>query len=125
MMDELIEKYVKLRDKKAEMKAEFDAKVAKFDEAMTKIENVILKKLNEDGADSYGTAAGTAFRQSVTSATVADRDMFLNYLKETDNWSLADVRCSKTSVKEFRDANDDLPPGINWREEQVVRIRRA
>jgi hypothetical protein len=36
-----------------------------------------------------------------------------------------DVRASKTAIVEFVEANADLPPGINWRAETVVRIRRS
>lgn len=125
MMDELVEKYIKLRDKKAEIKAAYEARVSQIDDFMEKIENAILKKLNEDGADSFGTPAGTAFKSTVTSATVADWDAFLEYVKGNEMWSMLDRRCNKTAVVEFRNANDDLPPGVNWREETVVRIRRT
>jgi hypothetical protein len=124
-MDVLIDKYIQLRDKKAQIKAEYEANAKKIDLALDKVENVILAKLNEAGADSIGTEAGIAFKQTTTSATVADRDAFRAFIEENDAWHLADIRAAKTAVAEYRAANDDLPPGINWREETVVRVRRA
>lgn len=125
MMDALIERYVALRDKKSELEAAHKAKLALLDAGMDKIESAILAELNKEGLESIGSAAGTAFKSTVTSATVADRDAYLAFLKETENWHLADIRPAKKAVAEYRAANDDLPPGINWREEVVVRIRRA
>lgn len=125
MIDDIIDRYIKMRDAKTQLKADFDAKAATLDEAMQKCENFILKTLNESGMESLGTSFGTAFKSKLTSATAADKDMFLGYLRETGNWHLADIRPAKTAVAEFRAANDDLPPGINWREETVVRIRRS
>jgi hypothetical protein len=125
MIEQLIDRYVKLRDRKAAMKAEYDLSVAKIDEAMTKVENFILGHLNTNGIDSVGAPAGTAFKATMTSATVADRDAFMGYVRNNEAFNLLDVRANKTAVIEFREANNDLPPGINWREEAVVRIRRA
>jgi hypothetical protein len=125
MIEQLIDRYVKLRDKKAVMKAEYEASVAKIDEAMEKVENFILGHLNANGVDSVGSPAGTAFKSTVTSATVKDWDALLDYIKRDQAWNLLDHRVNKTAVIEYKDAHSDLPPGVNWREEAVVRIRRA
>ena len=125
MIEELIGRYIKIRDRKAQLKAEYDTQVESLDDALKKIENVLLAKLNSDGVDSLSKrGVGTAFKSKVTSATVADWDAFLGHIKENDLWHLLDRRCNKTAVVEFRKVNDDLPPGINWREETVVRVNR-
>lgn len=125
MIETLIAKYIKARDLKATLKAEYDLKVEALDSAMEKIENVVLAKLNEMGTDSFGVkGVGTAYKSAVTSATVADWDATLQFIKDNDMWNLLDHRVNKTAVVEYRKANDDLPPGVNWREEHVVRIRR-
>lgn len=125
MIEQFIDRYIKLRDKKAEMKAAFDISVGKIDEAMQKVENVILEHLNNTGTNSVGSDSGTAFKQQMTSATVGDRDAFINYVRTNDAYTLLDVRANKTAITEFKEANNDLPPGVVWREETVVRIRRA
>ena len=125
MIEELIDRYIKIRDRKAQLKAEYDAQVESLDDALKKIENVLLAKLNSDGMDSFSKrGVGTAFKSKVTSATVADKGAFLTSVKENDQWHLLDIRCNKTAVSEYRDIHDDLPPGINWREETVVRVNR-
>ncbi len=125
MIEDLIDRYVKLRDKKAVMKAEYEASVSKIDEMMDKVENFILGHLNQNGIDSVGSPAGTAFKSTVTSATVNDWDSLLAHIRSEEAWNLLDHRVNKTAVIEFKDAHNDLPPGVNWREETVVRIRRA
>lgn len=123
--NELVSKYIQVRDKKAEMKKEFDGKVAKIDAALDKIEAALLSYFNENGLESISTDAGTAYKTTRTSATVADWDASLTFIRDHELWHLLEHRVSKKAVEEFKAANDDLPPGINWREEQVVNIRRA
>jgi hypothetical protein len=76
--------------------------------------------------DSVKTEFGTAYATTRSSASVADRDTFMEYVKANEEWALLEVRVSKTAVDQYRSANDnELPPGINIREERVVNIRRS
>ena len=123
--DVLIEKYIQLRDKKTQMKSEFEAKLAPIEEAMQKIEAHIMKTLNELGSDRIGGATGVAFKSTQNSATVADKELFRQFVLANDRWELADIRAAKTAIKEYIDENDDLPPGINWHSETVIRVNRS
>ena len=125
MIDEIVTRYIQLRDRKAEMKQKFDSEVALIDEGMKKCEAFILNHFQSTGQTSAGTSVGTAFVASVTSATVADWDQVLQWIKQNDAWNFLDHKVNKTADAEFKTANDDLPPGVNWREESVVRVRRA
>lgn len=122
--DVIIEKYIQLRDKKAALKAEFDGKVAPVDEAMARIEAYMMKVLTDLGSDRIGGATGVAFKSTVNSATVADKELFREFVRANDAWELADIRAQKTAIKDYIEQHDDLPPGINWRTETVVRINR-
>jgi hypothetical protein len=124
-MSELVEKYIQVRDKKAQLKAEYDMKASKLDEVMTKIEAKLLEVFENTGMDSVKTEFGTAYTSTRTAASVADREAFMTFVKSHDEWPLLEVRASKAAVEQYRAANDDLPPGINWREERVVNIRRS
>lgn len=125
-ISELVAKYIELRDKKSEIKAEYDAKVAKVDEVLNKIEAKFLEVFESTGMDSVKTEFGTAYSSLRTSASIADREAFMEFVKNHDEWSLLEVRCSKSAVEQFKTANDDqLPPGINWRAERVVNVRRS
>ncbi len=125
MIDQLITKYIALRDKKTAIKRAYEAKVAAIDEGMDTIERLLHTHLTENGVEKIGNKEGVAFFSTERSATVGDAGAFFNYLQETNNWHLADIRAAKKQIGEFRDEFDDLPPGINWREAKVVRVNRA
>lgn len=123
-LDELVEKYIRLRDEKAKIKAEYDTKVAGIDTLLDKMEAVLLKTFQDAGIESIKTAVGTAYKSTRVSTTVADWDIFIGHVKANEAFELLERRVSKEGVKQYRAANDDLPPGVNWREEIVVNVRR-
>ena len=120
----LIEKYIALRDRKTQLNAELKAKLEPIDGAMAKIEAYFMTLLNKSGNDRIGGPTGVAFKSTVNSATVADKELFRKFVQDNNAWELADVRAQKTAIKEYIDTNEDLPPGINWRTETVIRINR-
>lgn len=122
---EVVQKYIEIRDKKAAIKAEYDAKVAKCEEALTKIEGKLLEVFEQTGMDSVRTEFGTAYASMRTTASIADREAFMDFVKKNNEWPLLEIRCSKTAVEQFKSVTDELPPGINWRAERVVNIRRT
>ena len=48
----------------------------------------------------------------------------LDHVKDNDAWEILERRVNKTAVEQFKSVNDDLPPGINWSETQVINFRR-
>ncbi len=124
-VEELVQNYIALRDKKAQMKAAYELEVGKVTAVMDKVEARLLELFQQIGVDSVKTAAGTAYTSTRVSATVADWDTFLTHVKNNGAWELLERRCSKAAVEQFRAANDDIPPGVNWSEERVVNIRRS
>ena len=126
-LDELVANYIKLRDKKSLLKKQYDERVAKVDAVMDKMEAIILKTFQDSGIDSARTDAGTAYISTRTSATVGSREEFLSWvLQDPDERSIfLENRVSKVAVEQFKAANDDLPPGINFRSEVTVGVRRA
>lgn len=123
--NDVVTKYIQLRDKKFELKAEYDKKVAKIDSIMDKVEGRLIEYFNETGLESVRTDAGTAYKTTRVSATVADWDTLLSHILTSENYQLLEHRVSKTAVTEFKEANNDLPPGVNWREEVTVNIKRG
>lgn len=126
-LDELVANYIRLRDKKSQLKKQYDERVAKVDAVMDKMEAIILKTFQDSGIDSARTDAGTAYISTRTSATVGSREEFLSWvLQDPDERSIfLENRVSKVAVEQFKAANDDLPPGINFRSEVTVGVRRA
>jgi hypothetical protein len=124
MIDDIVDRYIKLRDLKAKKTADLKVELETIETAMARCEQHILNHLNTNGLESCGTTAGTAYKSPVTSATVADWPALLDWIKAEGAWNMLDRRVNKSAVVQFKDAHDDLPPGVNWHEEIVVRIRR-
>lgn len=126
-LDELVANYIKLRDRKSQLKKQYDEKVAKVDAVMDKMEAIILKTFQDSGIDSARTDAGTAYISTRTSATVGSREELFQWIQEDfDERSIfLENRVSKVAVEQYKAANDDLPPGVNFRSEVTVGVRRA
>lgn len=124
-LSELVALYVQLRDEKASLKAEYEEKLAPVEAKMNKIEAKLLEVMQHTGMESVKTDAGTAYMSERNTVSVADRDTFLEFVKNGDHWSIMEVRASKTAVEQYKASTGDLPPGVNWRSEVVVNIRRS
>ena len=124
-LDDIVTKYLALRDKKKVFKDEYDTKVAEIDAALERIESFMLKHMDEHGLERLPTGAGTAYKSIRTSVSAADWDSFLDFVRSNDAWSMLERRPSKTAVEEYLAENDDLPPGVNISRAVVCNIRRS
>lgn len=128
-IDELVDKYIKLRDLKARLKAEFEEKVAPIDAAMDKVESVLLGALDNLGLESARgkDGTGTAYISMKTSASVADRDAYFAWVLDNpeERMIFIEARANKTAVEHYKDTNQELPPGVNWSATRTVNIRRG
>lgn len=122
---EIVKRYIALRDKKAELKAEYDGKVKPVDEAMTRIENYLLKTMQDLGVDSVKTEFGTPYISTKVSHTSEDWPATLNWAIEGGHWNLFEKRVNKTFVDTFIKEHDDLPPGVKTTTDRTVNIRRS
>lgn len=123
-VDDAIAAYIKLRDKKAVLEREHKEELAPIKEIMDKLEGWLQKQLLADGIESMKTNVGTAFLQTASSATVRDWNATLEYIKEADEWGLLESRVNKTAIKDFIANKGEPPPGVEFREIIVTRVRR-
>lgn len=124
-MQAMIEKYIQLRDTKAAMKAAYTLATEGIDKDLDTLEAQLLAKLNSLGMDSAKCASGTVFKSHRTSAQVADWDFVLKFVQDNGLWNMLEKRVSKAAVEQYKDEHGDIPPGISWRDEITVNIRRS
>ena len=125
-ISELVDKYISVRDKRAEIEAEAKAKKAKCDEALDLIEARLLKLMEETGVDSFKTEAGTAYKSHKNSATCADWDAVWEFVQQdAAHQSILEHRVNKTFVQAYKEEHGELPPGVNWRSVVSVNFRRS
>lgn len=121
----LLKAFIALRDRRAERKAAYTNADSGDKDKQDKIEIEFLKRFNERGIDNVSSkGVGTAYRSVRSSASVADKTAFMEHIKENEAWELLEIRANKSSVLQFRDENEDLPPGVNWSETQIINFRR-
>jgi hypothetical protein len=125
--DKLVGAYVSIRDDVAAEEAAFKARVKDKKEKLDKIEAEFLRRFGERGAESVRTTHGTAYKLVRTSATVADRGIYTDWIlaDPESRLSYLDVRANKKEIEQFKGEHGDIPPGLNWREELTVGFRRA
>jgi len=125
--NKLVEVYIQLRDRRAQRKAAFENSDADDKAKQEKIEALLLVKFNEDGVESVRTEAGTAFKSSRVSTSVADRDAYFQWVGEDfeARSMFLEARASKDAVKQYKESTNDLPPGVNWSETITINVRRS
>lgn len=124
-LSELVEKYVGLRDQKAEMEAAHKEALKPLNDKLDLIENKMLEVMEKNGLDSIKTSAGTAYKSLRTSATVADKDVFWTFVVSNQEYGLLDKRVLKSGVEQYIERTGSVPAGVNWRQEATVNFRRA
>lgn len=125
VIGKLVEGYITLRDKKAEIKARHEQELAPIQAMLDKIEVHILQHMQEHGVESCRTPVGTAYMSTRTSATVADWDSLLSFVQTNGLWQMLERRVAKTAVDEYAAMHKDLPPGVNYTQSIVVNVRRS
>jgi len=123
-VDEVVKGYIKLRDKKNEIKKEQAEELRPLTEKMMLLENWLQRDLMTRGVESERTKEGTAFMSTVASATVKDRDALFEFVKENEMWDLLENRVSKSVVRDYLEDTGEVVPGVNYEVTKVVRVRR-
>lgn len=124
---ELIEQYVKLRAHVASRQEVHEAELKPYRDGMLVIENALLVRLTERGAENTKTEAGTAYKSTTHSFKVVDQAALLTFVTEQGGSpEMLDVRVIKDEVKTWLDQTGMLPPGVLENEPYTkVNIRRS
>lgn len=120
---EMVDNYIKLRDYEKKAKAEFDKSMERVKKGKLKLENELLKHLNETEQNSIASDAGTAYVITRTSASVKDPEAFLSFIRDSGLWEALDVRANKKFVEE-QTAKAAMVPGVKLSSMNTVGVRR-
>ena len=123
-VDAVIDTYIKLRAQKEVVEADVKDRLAGIKEKMLKLEAWIQAKSEETGVKSFKTDAGTAFMTTTDFASVGDWDAVLDFIKTHDAYDMLNKAVNKKAVREYIDANEAIPNGVNFGTKISVSIRR-
>ena len=128
-IDDYVRLYVNMRDAKSAKQKEFDAWKKEHEEKMEKVEAVLMKHLNESGAEAVRTEHGTAFLARKMRPNLRDFEALSKYILETGHVDLLQRRISADALRELRkpDANGVVTevPGVDVEFVAEVQVRRA
>lgn len=123
--DVLTKTYIKIRDKRAELKAEFEQQDKALEEQINTIKSELLDYCKSQNIDSVRTAHGTFYRTMKTRYWTNDWDSMNRFILENEVPQFYEKRLNQTVVKQFLEENPDvLPPGLNADSEYVITVRK-
>jgi hypothetical protein len=124
--DKLAEIYIKIRDKRAEIKEKFEAEDASLKEQQDLLAEEMLEVCYENNADSIKTPAGTIIRKVDTRYWTTDWDSMYQFIQEHDAYPLLEKRIHQTNLKQFLEENPNLlPAGLQADSKYTVVVRRS
>lgn len=124
--DKLVSVYIKMRDKRATIKAAYEDEDGKIKRQMEIVENALLGVCKAAGADSIKTAHGNVIRSVRTNYWTNDWEEMHNFIKETGDLGLLERRIAQKAMGEFLKTNPDkMPKGLNVDSKYTVVVRRS
>ena len=124
-LDLLTGVYIKIRDARTTLKAEFTTQDSVLQEQMDLLETNMLDACKELNASSIKTPHGTIIRSVKSRYWTNDWDSMYTFIKEQGAFGLLEKRLHQTNMKEFLVENPDLlPMGLNVESEYTVVVRR-
>jgi hypothetical protein len=124
--DKLAEIYIKIRDKRAELKEKYEAEDVDLKSQQDMLAERMLDVCREINADSIKTPAGTIIRKVDTRYWTTDWDSMYQFIVENDAYPLLEKRLHQTNLKQFLDENPNLlPAGLQADSKYTVVVRRS
>jgi ABC-type proline/glycine betaine transport system substrate-binding protein len=115
-----------MRDKKDQLRKEYEEKEAKIEEQMGVVREELLKACETLGASSFRTEHGQVIRVVKTRYWSADWGAMHDFIKEHDALDLLERRIHQTNMKQYLEEHpDQLPPGLNADSKYEVTVRRS
>ena len=122
----LVEVYIKIRDKRAELTKEFETQDAELKRQLNVIQSKLLEACKDADADSIKTGQGTVIRSTKTRYWTSDWQSMHNFIMENKMPDLLEKRISQSTMRQLLDENPDMmPPGVNVDSKYSVTIRRS
>jgi hypothetical protein len=117
--------YIKIRDARTTLKAEFTTQDSVLQEQMDMLEANMLDACKDLNASSIKTQHGTIIRSVKSRYWTNDWDSMYTFIKEQGAFGLLEKRLHQTNMKDFLVENPDLlPMGLNVESEYTVVVRR-
>ncbi len=117
--------YVKMRDKRHELKAAWEAEDRAIKEQQERLEVFLLQDMRNMGVESLRTSAGTIFQSETMVPTGSDWAAFYAWVKEHNAFDFIFKRIKADAVRDYMEQhNGEVPPGVSVYTKLGVTVRR-
>jgi len=124
--EKLTRVYIKIRDAKAKMKAEFDKKYKELDEQQDKVKGALLTYCKEQDVESVRTESGLFYRSVKTRYWASDWEAVNEFVIANKMPEMYEKRINQSVVKQWLEENpDDALDFINLKSEYQISVRKT
>ena len=125
-VEKRVAKYVQIRDARAESNKRNDVLDKAYKDCLESIESSLLATSHEVGADSFKTPHGTAYKAEQLQCSIADENVFFNFVREIGDLDFFERRLKVTHIQEYvKEHAGQYPPGLNIFREFKMKVRRS
>ena len=112
-VDKIVPLYIQCRNQLATDTKGYKARRARIKAFQALISTALREKAEAIGTDSFKGSYGTAFKQVKEKFTIGDWTKFTDWLNQTQNFQALQKRVSPNAIKDIREAEGSLPPGVD------------
>tara|TARA_R110000822_G_scaffold6383_3_gene27033 strand:- start:323 stop:721 length:399 start_codon:yes stop_codon:yes gene_type:complete len=125
LAEKLTKVYLKIRNKKAELSAEFKQQDDALGIQLDKVKAALLDYCKEQGLESVKTSEGLFYRSVRTRYWTSDWESMHKFILEHELPEFFEKRLNQTHVKQFLEDNPELvPKGLNTDSEYIISVRK-
>lgn len=124
-IDKLTRVFVKIRDARAELSAQFKQKDEELSTQMDEIKRALLDYCKEQNVESVRTEAGLVYRTVRTRYWTSDWESMHKFIVDNNLPQLLEKRLNQTAVKSLLEEDPEMiPPGVNVDSEYAITVRK-
>lgn len=125
-VDKLTKVYLKIKQRRSELAAQFKEEDGKLVEQQEQIKRALLGYLKSENLDSVKTTNGTFYRSTKTKYWTSDWESMYRFIVDNQVPELLSKAINQSNMKQFLEENPDLlPKGLNVDSEYVVSVRKS
>jgi hypothetical protein len=125
LAEKLTRVYIKIRDEKAKLSAEYKEKESSLNDQMDKVRFALLNYCKDQGVESVKTSEGVFYRSVRTRYWTSDWEQMHKFVLEHEVPEFLEKRLNQTNVKVFLEENPDIvPKGLNVDSEYTISVRK-
>jgi hypothetical protein len=124
-VEKLVRVYLKMRDAKNEIAAEYDGKLEKLEVEIDTVKRALLDYCKAQNLESVRTAEGLFYRTIKRRYWTNNWEAMGKFVVEHNIPDVYEKRLHQGNIQEFIENNPDLlPPGLNIDSEYQITVRK-